>query len=50
MRSLARALILPLALGAFLQHASAEDPPIGMCIAGDDLRDGVAHVGGRDGA
>ena len=45
MRSLVRTLILLLALGVFLQRASADDPPNGLFIAVDDLRDWVGHLG-----
>jgi hypothetical protein len=47
MRSLVRTLILLLALGVFLQRASADDPPNVMFIAVDDLRDWVGHLGGH---
>ena len=47
MRSLIRTLILLLASGAFLQRASADDPPNVLFIAVDDLRDWVGHLGGH---
>ena len=47
MRSLAKTLILLLALGVFLQRASADDTPNVLFIAVDDLRDWVGHLGGH---